>query len=325
MKTIFPSKLKQGDEVRIIAPSMSLNVVSISEQKHAIKLLTNLGFKITYGKYVNEEDNFYSTSVQARVEDFHDAFSDENVKGIICATGGFNSNQLLNQLNWDLIKNNPKIFCGKSDITTLNNAIYAKTGLVTYSGPGIHTLGQKYFSNYTIEYLKKCLIKEDVFEVAANNEWADWEDEDKEAKINKSEGHWLFHEGSVSAKILGANMTMFALLKGSDYFPNMNDSILFLEDDYEEDAMHIDTTLQSIILDRSFPGVKGIVFGRFQKKSKITYEILKQIISTKQELRSMPIIGNVDFGHTFPQITFPIGGTAKLQVNNRSNLQILEH
>ncbi len=117
-----------------------------------------------------------------------------------------------------------------------------------------------------------------------------------------------------------------SLLKGTDYFPPLSNSILFLEDDYEEDALHIDATLQAIVLAKSFSGVKAIVFGRFQRKSRITYEILKQIISTKKELNNLPIIGNVDFGHTFPQITFPIGGIAAIKVSaNKSNLFILKH
>jgi len=138
---IIPPKLKQGDEIRIIAPSRSMAIISQEVRDIAIKRLEKLGFKITFSKNCEEIDDFNSSSIKSRIEDLHNAFRDKNVKGILTAVGGFNSNQILKYLDYNLIKNNPKILCGLSDITALQNAITSKTGLITYSGPHISMFG----------------------------------------------------------------------------------------------------------------------------------------------------------------------------------------
>ncbi len=141
MNKIYPGKLKQGDEVRVVAPSRSLSIIGKEVQEIANKRFEELGLKLTFGKHVKEIDEFNSSSIQSRVEDLHEAFSDNNVKAVITVIGGFNSNQLLKYIDWNLIKDNPKIFLGYSDITALNNSIFSKTGLVTYSGPHYSTFG----------------------------------------------------------------------------------------------------------------------------------------------------------------------------------------
>ena len=130
---MIPDKLKKGDEIRVISPARSLSIISQEMRDIAIKRLTDIGFKVTYAKHVEEKDDFNSSSIKSRVDDLHSAFKDKNVKGILTVIGGFNSNQILRYLDYDLIKQNPKILCGFSDITALSNAIYRKTGLVTYS------------------------------------------------------------------------------------------------------------------------------------------------------------------------------------------------
>jgi len=169
----YPSKLKKGDEVRVIAPSRSLSIVSKEIRQTANKRFADLGLKLTFGKHIEESDDFVSSSIESRIEDLHDAFADKNVKAIITVIGGFNSNQLLKYLDWDLIKKNPKIFCGYSDITALNNAIFAKTGLVSYSGPHYSTFGQELYFDYTLEYFKKCLLSDEPFEIKPSEEWTD--------------------------------------------------------------------------------------------------------------------------------------------------------
>jgi len=92
---IIPAKLKQGDEIRIIAPSKSLSLLSDELIKLAIEKIKNEGFKVTFSKNCKQKDIFNSSSIKSRVEDLHDAFSDKNVKAIFTAIGGYNSNQLL--------------------------------------------------------------------------------------------------------------------------------------------------------------------------------------------------------------------------------------
>ena len=173
MKKVFPKKLRPGDEIRVIAPSRSLAIISQQVRDVANKRFSDLGLELTFGKHVEENDDFASSSIAARIEDIHDAFSDKKVKGILAVIGGFNSNQLLRYINWDLISSNPKIFCGYSDFTILNNAMYAKTGLVTCSGPAYSTFGQELYFDYTLEYFRQCVFSEAPFTVSPSKHWSD--------------------------------------------------------------------------------------------------------------------------------------------------------
>lgn len=130
---IIPKKLQAGDEIRIIAPARSLSLLSEEHIDLAKEKLEKQGFKVSFSKNCREKDIFMSSSIQSRVEDLHDAFKDINVKAIFTVIGGFNSNQILKYLDYNLIRNNPKILCGYSDITALANAITAKTEMVSYS------------------------------------------------------------------------------------------------------------------------------------------------------------------------------------------------
>ena len=310
MKKIYPPKLQIGDEIRVVAPSCSISIISSMNREIANKRFEELGFKVSFGKHVEEIDEFNSSSIKSRVADLHKAFLDKNVKAVFTVIGGFNCNQLLKYINWDIIKNNRKIFIGFSDTTALQNAIYAKTGLVTYSGPAWSTFGQKYHLDYTLEYFKKCLMLDEEFEVKPSKNWTDDEwymNQEKRVPI-KNDGWLIINRGTARGTILGANLCTLNLLQGTEYIPNLNNSILFLEDDDTSKDVDFDRNLQSLIHLPSFNGVKGIIIGRFQKASVITNEKLIKIIKSKSELKNIPVIANVDFGHTSPIITFPIGG-----------------
>lgn len=325
---IYPPRLVAGDEVRIIAPSRSLSIIAAELRQIADQRFFDLGLKLNFGKHVDESDDFRSSSIASRVADIHEAFSDKNVRAVISVIGGFNCNQLLRYLDWDLIKNNPKIFCGYSDISALNNAIYAKTGLVNYSGPAYSSLGQKLYLDYTLDYFKKCLFSDQPFEVTASEKWSDdmWYKNQDDRKLIDNSGFLTIYEGQARGTIIGANLCTFNLLQGTEYFPSLQDSILFLEDDDLSSAVNFDRDLQSLIHLPEFSGVKGLVLGRFQNASKVTNELLRQIINTKNELADIPVIANVDFGHTDPKITFPIGGEAELEARDgKVKLTIVRH
>jgi len=162
---LIPNKLKLGDEIRIIAPARSLSLLSKENISLAKQKIEAQGFKVSFSKHCEESDIFGSSSIESRVDDIHQAFQDQNVKAILTVIGGFNSNQILSYLNYDLIKNNPKILCGYSDITTLLDAITTKTGLITYHGPHFSTWGMKKEFEYNLEYFKKCLIEEGEFDI----------------------------------------------------------------------------------------------------------------------------------------------------------------
>lgn len=328
MDIIFPNKLKLGDEVRVISPSRSLAIISEENRQIAQERFRELGLKLTFGKHVEEIDDYVSSSIKSRVEDFHDAFTDRNVKAILTVIGGFNSNQLLPYINWTTIRDNPKIFCGFSDITALNDAILAKTGLVTYSGPHYSTFGMRDYFDYCLEYFRKCLMSNEPFDVHPSKEWTDdrWFADQNDRHPITNSGWVVLNEGNAKGQIVGGNLCTLNLLQGLEYMPNLENTVLFLEDDYESLPHHFDRNLVSLIQQPGFSGVKGIVFGRFQQASGMSDDLFSQLIQTKKELKAMPILANVDFGHTNTIITYPIGGQVEINsVEGSPTISIKKH
>lgn len=319
---MIPEKLKSGDEVRVIAPARSMNILGEDCEQIATERLESLGLKVTFGKHVMEADpDSFSTSIEARIEDLHDAFRDKNVKAILTVIGGFNSNQLLDYIDYDLIKENPKILCGFSDITALSNAIHARTGLVTYSGPHYSSFGMKKGFEYEFEYFKKMFFEAKEVEVTSSKEWSDdaWFIDQENREFVPNDGMFIINEGEAEGKIAGGNLCTLNLLQGTKYMPEIKDRILFLEDDDMAGKLYFvefDRNLQSLIHLPDFSKVKGIVIGRSQKATEMTKEKWIKLIKGKRELDKIPVIAGADFGHSTPIITFPIGGNAKLEAKN---------
>lgn len=279
------------------------------------------------GKNVFESDSFNSSTIESRIEDLHDAFADPNVKCILTVIGWFNSNQLLKYIDYDLIKKNPKIICGFSDITALNNAIYTKTWLVTYIGLHFSTFAMEKEFDYNLKYFKKCLMENKKYEIKSSSTWSDdaWYKDQDNRDIIRNEGCWIINEWTAKWTIIWGNQCTLNLLQGTEFMPSLKWTILFLEDDDEAHIAIIDRDLQSIIHLPWFQGVKWIVIGRFQKETAMTRELLTQIIKTKKELEWIPVIWNADFGHTNPMFSFPIGGTIEIEAEGKGSIRILEH
>jgi len=325
---VYPEKLKSGDKVRVIAPSRSLKLISQEVSDKATFRFKDLNLELSFGDHVRQMDEFCSSSVESRVKDLHDAFKDPAIKAIITVIGGFNANQLLDEIDWELIKQNPKIFCGFSDITALSNAMLAKADLVSYSGPHYSTFGQKLHFDYTLKHFIKTLMTDGEYTIDPSEEWSDdrWYANQEDRTLMKNEGFLPINEGECEGNIIGGNITALASLKGTQYFPKMREAVLFLEDDEEVLPHHFDRLLCSVVQLPSFENVKGIVIGRFQKASQMSQENLLKIIKTKKKLSHLPILANVDFGHTDPKITFPIGGRVKLKVGKEgASLCIKKH
>lgn len=320
---MIPDKLKVGDEIRVIAPARSLSIINEETRNIATKCLNEMGIKVTYSKNCEEIDEFDSSSIGSRIEDLHNAFLDKNVKAILTVIGGFNSNQLLDYIDYDVIKKNPKILCGYSDITALSNAIYTMTGLVTYAGPHYSTLGMQKGIKYTLEYFIKCLMKEESFIITSSKQWSDeaWFLDQENRTFYKNKGYIVINEGIARGKVIGGNLCTFNLLQGTKFMPDLADKILFIEDDVFSSPETFDRDLQSLIHQPNFINVKGIVIGRFQVDVKMTEEKLIKIIKTKKALNKIPVIAGLDFGHTTPHITFPIGGEVEL-VASSDNVKI---
>ncbi len=319
--SIFPPKLHQGDNIRIIAPARSLSMIGKQLIQYATKKLEEIGLKVSFGENVYESDQFISSSIESRISDLHSAFLDDTVKGILSVIGGFNSNQLLTHIDYDLIKNNPKIFCGYSDITALNNAIYAKTGLITYSGPHFTTFGMLLGLDYTVEYFKRCLFDKEPYDIYPSEEWSDdaWFLNQEERVFNPNKGVEVIQEGEDEGISLGGNLCTLQLLHGTDYMPCLKDSILFLEDDVLSSdvfTVSFDRDLQSLIHQSGFEDVRGIVIGRMMVSSKMNSETIRRVIGSKREISHLPVVYGFDFGHTTPQITFSIGGKVSLRAED---------
>ncbi len=328
MTAIFPPKLQKGDHVRVIAPSQTGSIISPETRAIAARRFQELGLTVSFSDHLEEKNEFRSSSKESRLADLHAAFADPGVKAILTMIGGFNSNQLIDEIDWELIKQNPKIVCGYSDVTILLDSIYAKTGLVTYYGPHYSTFGQDLYFDYTLEYFQKCLMADAPYDLKPAENWSDdeWFINQQARTLVPNPGYWIFNEGKAEGVLLGGNLGTLNLLQGTPYMPSLKGSILFLEDDLETLPHHLDRDLQSLIHLADFAEVKGIVIGRFQKKSNLTQDLLQKILAGKKALKDIPVVGNVDFGHTDPKVTLPIGGTVSLQVTgNQVAIQIITH
>lgn len=327
-KIIIPKKLTKGSNIRVIALSRSMGLLSQEVKEIATTRLTDFGFNVSFGKNVDEKDEFMSSSIQSRIEDLHEAFADPSIDGILTVIGGYNSNQLLSYIDYNLIKNNPKILCGFSDITAVANAITAKTGVVTYTGTHYSSWGMVKGFEYSKEMFAKCCMQTESYYLEPSKEWSDeaWFLDQQNREMIPNEGYWVLNEGQALGRTVGAHTRCLNALQGTKYMPSLEDTILLMEEDEEINPQLFDRQLQSLIHQKDFGGVKGILIGRFQKNSNMSRELLTKIISEKKELENLPIIANANFGHTTPIATLPIGGVIEMIADkNKPQVKIIEH
>ena len=310
---MIASKLKPGDEIRVIAPSRNLKEVRHDVHHHAVDFWHKEGFNLTFSKNSCETDKFHSSSIASRVEDIHEAFCDPHVKMIITCLGGFNANQLLRHLDYDLIAKNPKILCGYSDITALHNAIYAKTGLVTYHGPHFSTFGFDQETEYTRQAFFNCVVRNEPVTLMPSK---------------AASRYYTIQEGICQGTLIGGNLCTLNLLQGTPYMPDIRDKVLFLEDDNimgEYFCYEFDRNLESLMQVDGADTIKGVIFGRFAGSCGLTADTITDIIRDKVPAH-IPVVFGTDFGHVFPMITFPIGGSVRIRADqDRAEIIIVDH
>jgi muramoyltetrapeptide carboxypeptidase LdcA involved in peptidoglycan recycling len=326
-KPLVPRKLRRDDTIRVVAPSRSRALVAEHDHSDVIDArFAAMGLRLTFGDHVDERDNFDSSPVASRVADLHAAFADPDVAGILTVIGGFNSNQLLPHLDWDLIAANPKIFCGYSDITALQNAILARTGMVTYSGPHWSSFGMRDYFEQTLDWFTQALIGDGPVDLHPAPAWTDdlWFLDQDRRSVHPGEGWWPLAPGQAAGRIVGGNLGTLNLLQGTAYMPSLDGALLMIEDDDLCDADVFARNLTSLLQQPDASGVQGVAIGRFQEASRVSRHLLEQIIAREDRLAGLPVLGNVDFGHTNPLATFPIGGQASLTVGEASSLRIAE-
>ena len=302
-------KLKKGDHIRIVSPSASIEHIGGFEANLSAKeKLEELGFEVSFSSNYFEHDLFDSASITSRVEDLHQAFADSSVDAILATIGGFNSNELLPYLDYDLIAQNPKIICGYSDSTAFLTAIYTKTGLQTYMGPSYSSFKMKEGQQYQTQMWLNALTQQ-AYELVPSQEWSSdpWYDPSQPRHFMPTE--WkVYHPGKATGTIIGGNLSTFALLHGTEFAPQVDDYILFVEeaeeDHYTEFTRHFAALLQV------YPNPKGVVIGRFPKECKMTEEILLAILDKHPILQTIPVLYDVDFAHTQPLFTIIIGAQA---------------
>lgn len=323
----IPRKLRHGDTIRVVAPALSRKFVTEHDHSAVIEArFAALGVRLTFGDHVDERDDFDSSSVASRVADLHAAFADPGVAGILTVIGGENSNELLPHLDWDLIAANPKIFCGYSDITALQNAILARTGLVTYSGPHWSSFGMRDHFELTQQWFEQALLGEGTIDICPSESWTDdlwFLDQDKRT-LRVNDRWWSLRPGQATGRIVGGNLGTLNLLQGTTYMPSLDGVVLMVEEAFDADATVFARNLTSLLQLPDASGVLGLVIGRFQTASQVTRSLIDQIIARQDLPDGFPVLANVDFGHTDPRITFPIGGRVALTVGATNSLNIAD-
>lgn len=325
---LYAEKLRPGAHVRVIAPSRSLSIVSQGVRDIATRRLESLGLRVTLSKRALESDEHASSSIASRLEDLHEAFADTDVDAIFTAIGGYNAIQLLHGINFELIKNNPKILCGFSDISVLSNALYAKTGVVGYCGPHYSSWGMEEGFEYSAEMVKHCLFGDAPYELIASKKWSDdpWFLDQHERTFNENPGPEAVNHGIARGTIIGGHVRCLAALQGTALRPSFDNAILFLEEDEEITGPLFDRLLYSLCHQLDFTRVRGIVIGRFQVNSKISPDDIRAIIKANRLLNHLPVITGVDIGHTTPLATIPIGGECEITADGRTaSIRITKH
>lgn len=325
MQSIHPYRLSPGDTIGIVSPSGPVAAFCPRRLKRGIEELEKRGFRVKLGKHVSERRKYVAGTIEQRLEDLHAMFADSEVKAVISTIGGLNANQLLDGIDYDLIKANPKIFMGFSDITVLLNAVHAKTGLTTYLGPALLPQFGEFGGTlpFTWSYMEKIFMGTDDVRIEASKEWTDeltmWDKEDDRPRVMKpNPGIRTLKPGNCFGRIVGGNVGAFLLLAGTPYMPDLEGKILLAEEDEVETPSSVDRLFTHLRAIGTFGKISGLLVGRFHSKVGFTEEnSVDDIILTATRGYDFPILTDLDFGHTDPMITFPIGGQCSVDASSK--------
>jgi muramoyltetrapeptide carboxypeptidase len=308
-----PRALKPGDTVGLVAPaSYTFDLWRLDDAAARVRAL---GLEPKFGKNVRGRRGFLAGTDEERVADLHDMFADRAVSAIFSLQGGYGTPRLLDRLDYDLIRRNPKILLGFSDITGLHLAISKKTGLVTFHGPNM--LGS--LPPRTLESLKKALFVAEPIGEVTNPEEAD--------PLNAEFPLRTVAPGVARGKMTGGNLTLIAHTMGTPYEIETKDRILLLEDTGEA-PYRIDRMLVQLRLAGKLQSAAGIVFGTCTDcaPSRSSFEISLSLSDVLQELLGSlgkPVLAGILFGHTKEKAIIPIGVEAELDAGAKK-LTIVE-
>ena len=285
----FPEPLKRGDKVFLVCTSSPILGEDIEKCKEVVK---KLGFEPVLGESLFEDIGGYMAGTpEIRVKDLHRAFSDDEIKGIFCVKGGFSASQLLDKLDYELIRNNPKVFVGYSDVTNLNIVFNQKCNLGTFHGPMVKSNMFDDFSNFT----KKSFL--DV--------------------LNKKD----FENKKISGEIVGGNLSIIVTTLGTDYEIDTKGKILFIEE-IEEEISRIDRMMTHLKYAGKFDDCNGILFGNFagcENTYGENYELMDLLKNFFKDYEK-PVIYGLESGHEKPDlVTIPLGAKCIVEITEDKN------
>jgi len=303
-----PAALEQGATLGIISPASPAH--DLEHLSAGITVVEKLGFKVSLSKNVLGYNKYLAGTEKERLEDLHRAFLDPAIKGIICLRGGYGSMRLLSGINYRIVRRNPKIFIGYSDITALQLALWKKTGLVTFSGPMLTAdLGNEP-SALTLKHFYNALTERHpvgAIPCAPNAQKT------------------VLAPGRARGRLLGGNLTMVAATLGTPYEIDTRGAILFLED-IDEQPYRVDRMLQQLHLAGKLDRSAGIVFGEFvnceadDKNSSLT---LLEVIQAAVANLGVPSFYGLCAGHGAHKVTLPLGVQAEINADE-CLLEIIE-
>jgi Uncharacterized proteins, homologs of microcin C7 resistance protein MccF len=312
---VHPKALKPGDTVGLITPATY--VPDPDRLALAERTMKYFGLRMKMGKNAGKRMNDYRTSIEERLDDLHAMFRDKTVDAVFAIRGGYGSMHLLDRIDYDLIRRNPKIFLGYSDITAMHLAIYKHSKLITFHGP--ITLSR--FTDYTQKYFRKALFEAQPIGTVTNPPESN--------ELRPSHSLRTIRPGLANGLLTGGNLTLISNTMGTPYEIETKGKILFLED-VDEEPYSIDRMLTHLRLAGKFDGVAGVIFGEcqdcrpkdYKPSSAIPYGLGEVLDNILGDLK-VPVLYGLTIGHTDDQLTLPLGVAATLDATNRT-LEIKE-
>ncbi|MBQ2916950.1 MAG: LD-carboxypeptidase [Clostridia bacterium] len=301
---MVPNKLKIGDTIGVIAPSKPITEEYKLYMNKSIKIFEDMGFKIKLSKNIYKNTYGYSATPEEKASDINEMFSNKDVKAIISAVGGDNSFNCLGLIDYENIKKNPKIICGYSDATNYLEAIYTKTGLITYHHAEMIDLGRKSEKDFQLSQFRKVLIDGTLGEV------------------DKNKPYKSLQKGVVEGILVGGNVPSMVTLLNTEYFPDLTDKILFLEVySRSTDFDLADRYLGVLKYHGVFDKIKGLWIGHYHGDTEDMK--IEDVFMRNLKGYDFPILKCDDFGHDCENIVIPIGSKVRLDANN-CKVEILE-
>ncbi|MUH36608.1 LD-carboxypeptidase [Zobellia amurskyensis] len=310
---IKPKRLRKGDTIGLIAPGYAIHPTILEDAK---KTLRSMGFKPYHTNRVLGNYGYLSNTDEERAKDLNEMFANPKIDGILCARGGYGCTRIMQMIDYESIRKNPKTFIGFSDITALLNGIHQRTGLVTFHGPVGSTLNDP----YSISQLEKVVMfpKEPL-------EIQNIELLKPELTTNPEFERYTITEGSATGKLVGGSLTLINALIGTADEIDFTNAIVCIED-VEEAPYRIDRMLTQLLEGKTFKHAAGILIGVCAGCNESTNPIsfsLKEVIMDRIKPLGIPAMYGMSFGHVENNFTFPIGIKATMDAT-KMNLQLLE-